>query len=68
MINRIPPMNSEETIQYYRNGQIPERFRDSDEARHKAILSEYAHDEPRKNDVYDYLKAGGYIPDEEQNN
>ena len=68
MISRIPPFSARETLDYYASGKIPERFRDSDETRHKEILSAYAHDEPRKNDVYDCLRMGGYIPDEEQNN
>lgn len=66
MISKIPPFSAKETLDFYATGAIPERFRDSDEARHKEILEPYIHDKPKEKSVYDYLKVGGYIPDEEQ--
>lgn len=66
-ISRIPPLSSRETLQFYYDGTLPERFKDCESERRKRILEPYIHDKPKEKSVYNYLKAGGYIPDEEQN-
>ena len=46
-LNRIPPLSADETLKYYQNGTIPERFKPTNaEYRRQSILSHYGAPKP----------------------
>ena len=66
MISRIPPLSSRETLQFYHDGILPERFKDCESERRRRILEPYIREtNPEAQHIHDCLLAGGFISDEE---